>query len=163
MLGLVAVGGAFMAALLDIVEQTIDIFMGLLNAELNIPFLSWLYRLLFGEPLTMLNAITLIAAIPVTMIYRVSQGSYPFAKLATQSTQSAGALDIGANTILRANLQSHSGADYRHRSRHSARFVDSARRKDPAKGPVLHVPVRGDSALWDCGFTGLVVPGARAP
>jgi hypothetical protein len=57
--------------------------------------------LLFGQPLTVLNAITLIAAIPVTMIYRVSQGSYPFAKLATQSTQSAGALDIGANTIIR--------------------------------------------------------------
>ena len=118
-LGLVAVGGAFMAALLDIVEKTIDIFMGLLNAELNIPVLSWLYRLLFGQPLTALNAITLIAAIPVTMIYRVSPGQLPVREIGQpKHTVCRGARHRSDNDPSR-NLPSPAGVDYRHRSRHS--------------------------------------------
>lgn len=39
--------------------------------------LSWLYTFLVGQPLTVLNALTLVAAVPVTIIYRVAEGSYP--------------------------------------------------------------------------------------
>jgi hypothetical protein len=52
---------------------------GLLNTPIQIPFLSWLYQLIFKEPLTILNAITLVAAIPITIIYRVVEGHYPSA------------------------------------------------------------------------------------
>ena len=98
---LVAVGGAFMDALLGIVEQTIDLFMGLLDAGLNIPVLSWLYQLLFDQPLTVMNALGLITAIPVTIIYRVAKGSYPFPALAAQRTQHVDALTATINDIIR--------------------------------------------------------------
>jgi hypothetical protein len=110
--------------------------MGLLNAELNIPLLSWLYQWLFGQPLTVLNAITLIVAIPVTMVYRVSQGSYPFANLATQSTQPGGALDIGTNTILRGTFRAILALMIGI-ARAIADTLDVAKVFDPAKAPVL--------------------------
>jgi hypothetical protein len=58
----------------------------LLNTPVDIPFLSWLYQLIFGEPLTVLNAVALIAAIPVTIIYRVAEGRYPSEDGITGST-----------------------------------------------------------------------------
>ncbi|WP_410967374.1 hypothetical protein, partial [Salmonella sp. SAL4436] len=70
-LGMVAVTHALVDGLIGAVEALINTVMGLLNTPLDIPFLSWLYQLLFGEPLTMLNAVSLAAAIPVTIIYRV--------------------------------------------------------------------------------------------
>jgi hypothetical protein len=36
--------------------------------------LSWLYQLLFGEPLTILNAVLLLVSIPVTILWRVIEG-----------------------------------------------------------------------------------------
>jgi hypothetical protein len=42
--------------------------------------------LIFGEPLTVLNAVALIAAIPVTIIYRVAEGRYPSEDGITGST-----------------------------------------------------------------------------
>ena len=84
----VVVGGALMDTILGIVVQVIDSFMDLLTADLDIPVLGWLYHALFGQPLTVLNAITLITAIPVTIIYRVARGSYPFAGVtAAQATE----------------------------------------------------------------------------
>ena len=50
---------------------------GLLTATLPIPVLSWLYQLLFNEPLTILNAVLLVIAIPVTILWRVIEGEWP--------------------------------------------------------------------------------------
>jgi hypothetical protein len=67
--------------LLALAGDLIDAVMRSLTETIEIPVLSWLYKLLFNEDLTILNAITLVAAIPVTMLYRVVQGKYPSADL----------------------------------------------------------------------------------
>jgi hypothetical protein len=51
--------------------------MSVLSTPIQIPVLTWLYETVFGEPLTFLNAATLVAAIPVTIIFRVVEGQYP--------------------------------------------------------------------------------------
>lgn len=76
-LGMVAVTQALVDGLIGAVQALINTVVGLLNTPVDIPFLSWLYRLLFDEPLTILNAASLVAAIPVTIIYRVVEGHYP--------------------------------------------------------------------------------------
>ena len=50
---------------------------GVLTTALDIPVLSWLYQLLFGEPLTILNAVLLVIAIPVTILWRIIEGEWP--------------------------------------------------------------------------------------
>ena len=50
---------------------------GSLTTTLQIPVLSWLYQLLFNQPLTLLNALTLIISIPVTIIWRIIEGQWP--------------------------------------------------------------------------------------
>ena len=89
--GVLAVGQAFVGGtdkttgkpygLLSLAGNLIDALMTLLTETIEIPVLSWLYKLLFNEDLTFLNAITLVAAIPVTMLYRVVEGRYPSADL----------------------------------------------------------------------------------
>jgi hypothetical protein len=91
LVGAMAVGQAFIGGtnkttgksygLLFLAGDLIDAVMGLLMETIDIPVLSWLYKLLFNEDLTFLNAITLVAAIPVTILYRVVQGKYPSADL----------------------------------------------------------------------------------
>lgn len=52
---------------------------GLLNAELDIPFVSALYTYLTGqEALTIGGLVSLIAAIPVTIVYKLGAGVAPF-------------------------------------------------------------------------------------
>jgi len=72
--------------LIGAIQALINTVVGLLNMPVNIPFISWLYQKIVGEPLTMLNAVSLVAAIPVTMIYRVVQGRYPSQDGITGST-----------------------------------------------------------------------------
>jgi len=57
--------------------------------------LSWLYQKLFGQPLTVLNVITLVAAIPVTVVWRVVEGEWP-----SQSLASAGVARLGAARVV---------------------------------------------------------------
>jgi hypothetical protein len=85
-LGMVAVTQALVDGLIGAIQALVNTVMGLLNTPVNIPFISWLYESIFGEPLTILNAVSLVAAIPVTMIYRVVQGRYPSQDGITGST-----------------------------------------------------------------------------
>lgn len=79
--GVLAVANAFVDGLLtvfaDLLTFLFDPDSGLLTRTINIPVLSWLYKKLFGEDLTILNLIMLVAAIPVTIVYRVLTGRYP--------------------------------------------------------------------------------------
>jgi len=81
LIGVLAVGNALADSLLGVVGNIIDALFdpenGLLVAPLDIPILSWLYQQLFGEPLTFVSVILLVAAIPVTLVYRVAVGRYP--------------------------------------------------------------------------------------
>jgi hypothetical protein len=88
-LGMVAVTQALvdgMIGAIGAIGALINTAMTLLNTPVDIPFLSWLYQLIFDEPLTVLNAVSLIAAIPVTIIYRVAEGRYPSEDGITGST-----------------------------------------------------------------------------
>jgi hypothetical protein len=75
--GMVAVTKALVDGLIGAIQALINAALELLNTPIDIPFFSWLYKLLFNEDLTILNAITLVSAIPVTIIYRVATGNYP--------------------------------------------------------------------------------------
>ena len=79
--GVLAVTNAFVDAILGgiaaLVEVMFDPSSGVLTAPLHIPVLSWLYQLLFGEPLTILNAVLLVIAIPVTILWRIIEGEWP--------------------------------------------------------------------------------------
>jgi hypothetical protein len=48
-----------------------------LNTEINIPILSDLYQFFFDQPLTLLNAITLVVAFVINLVYRIVEGKYP--------------------------------------------------------------------------------------
>ncbi|MBV9542884.1 MAG: hypothetical protein JOY61_00720, partial [Chloroflexi bacterium] len=89
-----AVTNAFLDGLLgmitDLVQAMFDPNSGLLTETLDIPVLSWLYQLLFGEPLTILNAVTLITAIPVTIIWRIAEGEWPAQSLGVSATSQGG-------------------------------------------------------------------------
>jgi hypothetical protein len=52
------------------------------NQTIDIPVLSWLYQGLTGENLTVVNAMTLVAAIPITVTWRVFEGQWPSQSLA---------------------------------------------------------------------------------
>ena len=72
--GALAVANAFLDGVLGLVDSMLAMLLdaktGLLTQPVDIPVLSWLYQELFGEPLTVLNALTLVAAIPLTMVWR---------------------------------------------------------------------------------------------
>jgi outer membrane protein assembly factor BamB len=79
--GVLSVANAFIDGLIgvfaDLLTFLFDPNSGLLTRTINIPVLSWLYKKFFGEDLTILNLIMLVAAIPVTIVYRVLTGHYP--------------------------------------------------------------------------------------
>jgi hypothetical protein len=57
-----------------------DLFLELadkINAEINIPVLSPLYKLLTGNELSVLDAVCHIIAIPTTLVYKTTTGSNP--------------------------------------------------------------------------------------
>ncbi|KAF4456358.1 Vegetative incompatibility protein HET-E-1-like protein 20 [Fusarium austroafricanum] len=57
-----------------------DLFLEIadkINASIDIPVLSPLYRLLTGNDLTVLDAVCLIIAIPATLVYKTTTGSNP--------------------------------------------------------------------------------------
>ncbi|UBF30749.1 hypothetical protein K9N68_39830 (plasmid) [Kovacikia minuta CCNUW1] len=71
------VAQAFVDGFMEIINDVIDTVMSAITSEIDIPVLSWLYHEITGEHLTILNLVTLVAAIPVTIIYRVVEGEYP--------------------------------------------------------------------------------------
>jgi len=92
--GALAVTNAFvdglLANILDLVTTMFDPNSGILTTEIPIPVLSWLYQQLFGEPLTFLNAIMLIIAIPVTILWRIVEGQWPLDSVGAVATSSRG-------------------------------------------------------------------------
>jgi hypothetical protein len=74
------------AGTLELVQKFIDTLLesidaiveGLRNVgELSIPILSPLWEAKFGKPLTFLDLLAFVAAIPVTLLYRIIEGRYP--------------------------------------------------------------------------------------
>ncbi|KQY92272.1 hypothetical protein ASD21_12660 [Caulobacter sp. Root1455] len=69
-----------LVTVLDILAQLMEGAIEILTAKLDIPVLSWLYNELTDEDLSFLDLICLIAAIPVTIIYKAVAHRAPFPK-----------------------------------------------------------------------------------
>jgi hypothetical protein len=63
---------------LDVFGQLAQGMIDALTAKLDIPVLSWLYHELTGEDLSFLDVVCLVAAIPVTIIYKAAANAVPF-------------------------------------------------------------------------------------
>jgi hypothetical protein len=65
--------------ILKVAALALSGFQTLLEASLNIPVLTWLFRELTGEPLSLLNLLTLLFAFPATIIYKLlNNNAAPF-------------------------------------------------------------------------------------
>ena len=83
--GLAIANAAFdglLHAIDGVIALVFDPNTGIVNQTIEIPVLSWLYQQLTGENLTVANAITLVAAIPITVMWRVFEGEWPSQSLA---------------------------------------------------------------------------------
>jgi len=74
-----AVANAFFTLLTDVAGTVQDA----LNTSIDIPIISWLYQLITGESLTILDLFCLIVAVPVTVVYKAITGSAPFSSART--------------------------------------------------------------------------------
>jgi hypothetical protein len=63
---------------LDAIAEAVEQIKKLLNAEIKIPFISDLFRLIGGGKLTLLNLTSLLLAIPVTVVSKLVFGKNPF-------------------------------------------------------------------------------------
>ena len=87
-------------AILDVVEGVVDAlielagnalagFKKVLTAKIDIPIISWLYEKISGHPLTILDLLCLVAAVPVTIVYKLTFGikdaSAPFTDESAQA------------------------------------------------------------------------------
>lgn len=67
----------FIDKLLDVIKIVITGLLDLLDAPLNIPILSPLYKLIAGSDLTFLDLFCLIGAIPATIVYKFIASETP--------------------------------------------------------------------------------------
>ena len=88
--GAMAVANAFLDGFIDLIadllKRLFDEHDGLLTQAIDIPVVSWLYQHLFGEPLSVLDAVMLVAAIPVTVVWRLVKGEWPSQSLGSATT-----------------------------------------------------------------------------
>jgi hypothetical protein len=63
---------------LDVFGQLVQGMLDVLTAPLDIPVLGWLYHDLTGDDLSFLDVVCLVAAIPVTIIYKATAQAAPF-------------------------------------------------------------------------------------
>jgi hypothetical protein len=69
--------GHLAVGICDFVVELVSSMVSALNYSIDIPPITQLYQLLFKEDLTLLNVIMLVAAIPVTVVFRLLEGQYP--------------------------------------------------------------------------------------
>jgi hypothetical protein len=103
--GVLAVSNAMIDGLLAeisaLIQTMFDPQSGILTQPLDIPVLSWLYHLLFGEPLTILNAAMLVVAIPVTILWRIIDGRWPSDSMDASTMRST----LGASLVATKPIQ----------------------------------------------------------
>lgn len=68
---------------LDIIKILIQGVLDILDAKIEIPVLSWLYKEITGNDLSFLDVICLVLAIPTTLLYKISTDKAPFPDDAT--------------------------------------------------------------------------------
>jgi hypothetical protein len=63
---------------IDIIKIVISGFLDLLDAPIDIPILSSIYKYISGDQLSILDLVCLVGAIPGTIIYKIFTGQTPF-------------------------------------------------------------------------------------
>jgi hypothetical protein len=66
------------STILDLAATICVDVTGVLTAPLDIPVLSWLYKDITGNDLSILDLLCLVAAIPVTLVYKIAANVTPF-------------------------------------------------------------------------------------
>jgi hypothetical protein len=99
--------------LVDIIKIMITGLLDFLDAPLDIPILSSIYKSITGDQLTFLDLITLIGAIPATILYKLVSGQTPFpdnshtqALINAPDFTTLGSLLTGTSTLSTAQKQS---------------------------------------------------------
>ncbi|MBV9183501.1 MAG: hypothetical protein JO356_19530 [Acidobacteria bacterium] len=64
--------------MLELLEDAVKGLQSVLNASIDIPVISYIYKLLTKDDLSILDLLCLILAVPVTILYKVIFGSAPF-------------------------------------------------------------------------------------
>ncbi|MEU8148901.1 hypothetical protein [Nonomuraea sp. NPDC048901] len=70
-------------AAINVLAELVEGILEILNATIEIPVLSWLYKKISGNDLSLLDAACLVAAIPVTIGYKLIADAAPFPDNAT--------------------------------------------------------------------------------
>ncbi|MDD7886899.1 hypothetical protein [Flavivirga sp. 57AJ16] len=70
---------------LDIIKILMQGVLDILDAKIEIPVLSWLYKKITGNDLSLLDVVCLALAIPATLLYKVFKDEAPFPDNATTS------------------------------------------------------------------------------
>ncbi len=77
---------AIVMAILDLIDAALQGFQGQINASIDIPLISWLYKYVItatplkpGDDLTILDLLCLIFAVPITILYKLlHENNAPF-------------------------------------------------------------------------------------
>jgi len=64
--------------ILGLLEDAVQGLQSTLNASIDIPVISYIYKLITGDDLSILDVLCLIFAVPVTILYKIIFGSAPF-------------------------------------------------------------------------------------
>ncbi|MDX2471571.1 MAG: hypothetical protein QNL04_13450 [SAR324 cluster bacterium] len=70
---------------IDIIKILVEGVLDILEGNLDIPVLSWLYKLITGNELSLLDVVCLVIAIPTTLIYKLAEDKAPFPDNATSN------------------------------------------------------------------------------
>jgi hypothetical protein len=65
-------------AVIDILQLFLQGALDMLDKKLDIPVISWMYKLISGDDLSILDLACLIVAIPATVIYKLAKSEVPF-------------------------------------------------------------------------------------
>ncbi|KAH7353145.1 hypothetical protein BKA66DRAFT_598166 [Pyrenochaeta sp. MPI-SDFR-AT-0127] len=71
-------GRDMIVKVLDMFKLLVQTVLDAMDAPLSIPILSPLYKLVFGDDLTILDLVCFVSAIPATILYKIARGAAPF-------------------------------------------------------------------------------------
>jgi len=73
-----AVAQEIIDLILEVLEEAVRSVEKVLNASIDIPFFSYLYKKISGGNLSVNDLICLLIAVPMTVLYKVGEGKAPF-------------------------------------------------------------------------------------
>lgn len=83
-----------------LLTAVVEAVQQMLNARIDMPFVSWLYTLITHEQLSLLDLFALIVAVPVTVMYKAITGEAPFQSTHVEARSGTGAELISPKATL---------------------------------------------------------------